>query len=165
MSSRKRIIQLRELINDYNFRYYVLDDPIISDSEYDKLYRELESLEKANPKYLDKWSPTQRVGSKPISVFKTIEHNIPMLFLENAMNSDELTSFHHRLIKNLEIESILYVAEPKLDGLGVELVYVTGELLSGSTRGDGIQGEDVTHNLKTIKSIPLKLRDDALSKP
>ncbi len=165
MSSKKRIIQLRELINDYNFRYYVLDDPIISDSEYDKLYRELESLEKANPKYLDKWSPTQRVGSKPISVFKTIEHNIPMLSLENAMNSDELTSFHHRLIKNLEIESILYVAEPKLDGLGVELVYVNGELLSGSTRGDGIQGEDVTHNLKTIKSIPLKLRDDALSIP
>ncbi len=158
MKHYKRIKELRNIINEHNYKYYVLDDPSISDGEYDDLFKELKSLEKLDPKYFDPHSPTQRVGAEPLEGFNKITHQVPMLSLANAMNSEELISFHERSKKMLGVESITYVAEPKLDGLGVELVYKDGSLLHGSTRGDGFTGEDITHNLKTIRSIPLKLR-------
>ena len=159
MKHEKRILDLIDIINDHNYKYYVLDDPIISDGEFDDLFKELETLEKKFPQYKKSYSPTQRVGSSPIKKFNTIEHKEPMLSLSNAMNSNELFDFHNRNKKTLNQKSITYVAEPKLDGLGVTLTYSNGSLLHGATRGDGINGEDITHNLKTIKSIPLKLRD------
>ena len=165
MSLKKEIEKLRNVINEHNYRYYVLDDPIISDKEYDQLFRTLQSLEIKYPNSFDSQSPTQRVGAKPISGFNTIEHRIPMLSLANAMNHDELKAFHNRIKKTLKKDSIIYAAEPKLDGLGVELVYEDGKLSHGSTRGDGFQGEDVTHNLRTIRSIPLTLRNHKLPFP
>ena len=159
MKQERRILDLIEIINDHNYKYYVLDDPTISDGEYDILFRELETLEKNFPQYKNPHSPTQRIGSSPIKRFNTIEHKKPMLSLSNAMNSSELLDFHNRTKKILNQESITYVAEPKLDGLGVALTYSNGSLLYGATRGDGFNGEDITHNLKTIRSIPLKLRD------
>ena len=159
MKQEKRIVDLIEIINDHNYKYYVLDDPIISDGEYDILFRELENLENNFPQYKKSHSPTQRIGSSPIKKFNTIEHKEPMLSLSNAMNSSELFDFHNRTKKNLGKKSITYIAEPKLDGLGVTLTYSNGSLVHGATRGDGFNGEDITHNLKTIRSIPLKLRD------
>ncbi len=159
MKQEKRILDLIEKINDHNYKYYVLDNPIISDGEYDILFRELETLENNFPQYKKSHSPTQRIGSSPIKEFKTIEHKEPMLSLSNAMNSSELFDFHNRTKKSLAQKSITYIAEPKLDGLGVTLTYSNGSLIHGATRGDGFNGEDITHNLKTIKSIPLKLRD------
>ena len=165
MSVEKKIVELRDRINDHNFKYYVLDQPAISDGEYDILFKKLEELERENPKFFNDLSPTQRVGSEPITSFKTIEHSTPMLSLSNAMNNIELTAFHERSKKSLEIQNIIYAGEPKLDGLGVELVYSNGELIHGTTRGDGYKGEDVTHNLKTIRAIPLKLRNDEIPFP
>ena len=159
MKTIERINELRSVIDEHNHQYYVLDDPLISDAEYDTLFRELETLEKSNPEYFNEHSPTQRVGSKPIESFDSVEHSTPMLSLSNAMDQSELKSFHERSKKALDVKFIQYVAEPKLDGLGVELVYSNGELMHGSTRGDGFKGEDVTHNLRTIPSIPLKIRD------
>ncbi len=159
MKQEKRILDLIEIINDHNYKYYVLDNPIISDGEYDILFRELEILENNFPQYKQSHSPTQRVGSSPIKEFNTIEHKEPMLSLSNAMNSSELFDFHNRTIKGLGQKSITYIAEPKLDGLGVTLTYSNGSLIHGATRGDGFNGEDITHNLKTIKSVPLRLRD------
>jgi len=159
MKQEKKILDLIEIINDHNYKYYVLDDPIISDGEYDLLFRELETLENSFPQYKKPYSPTQRVGSSPIKKFNTIEHKEPMLSLSNAMNSNELFDFHNRTKKILNQKLITYIAEPKLDGLGVTLTYSNGSLLHGATRGDGFNGEDITHNLKTIRSIPLKLRN------
>ena len=159
MKGKKKIENLINIINDHNYRYYVLDDPIISDGEYDKLFRELETLENKFPHYKQTHSPTQRVGSSPITEFNSIEHKTPMLSLSNAMNIDELSAFHRRTKKNLNKESVTYIAEPKLDGLGVALLYSNGSFLHGATRGDGFKGEDITHNLRTIYSIPLKLRN------
>ena len=159
MKIKKKIKQLIETINEHNYKYYVLDDPIISDGEFDDLFRKLELLENKNPEFKFPHSPTQRVGTSPIGEFKTIEHKIPMLSLSNAMNVNDLLAFDTRIKKLLKTNSITYVAEPKLDGLGVELVYANGLLKHGSTRGDGFIGEDITHNLRTIPSIPLKLRD------
>ena len=159
MKHEKRILDLIDIINDHNYKYYVLDDPIISDGEFDNLFKELETLENNFPQYKKAHSPTQRIGNSPIKKFNTIEHKEPMLSLSNAMNSNELFDFHNRNKKTLNQKSITYVAEPKLDGLGVTLTYSNGSLLHGATRGDGINGEDITHNLKTIKSVPLKLRD------
>ena len=158
MNEKKRIIELIKIINDHNHRYYVLDNPIISDGEYDSLFKELETLENKFPKLKKEYSPTQRVGSSPIKKFKTIEHMVPMLSLANAMNDIELLDFNNRTEKALNKKSITYVAEPKLDGLGVNLAYVDGIFIHGSTRGDGLKGEDITHNLKTIKTIPLTLQ-------
>ena len=159
MKQEKRIVDLIEIINDHNYKYYVLNDPIISDGEYDILFRELENLENKFPQYKKSHSPTQRIGSSPIKKFNTIEHKEPMLSLSNAMNSSELFDFHNRTKKNLGKKSITYIAEPKLDGLGVTLTYSNGSLIHGATRGDGFNGEDITHNLKTIRSIPLTLRN------
>jgi len=154
-----KVQSLRDKINDHNYRYYVLNDPLISDSEYDQLFRELENLEQKSPELVTQDSPTQRVGTTPLKSFGTIEHSIPMLSLENAMNDDELRSFYERLQKGLNNNNkISIIAEPKLDGLGVELVYENGFFIHGSTRGDGITGENISQNLKTIPSIPLSLR-------
>ena len=158
MNPKKRIDELRGIIQDHNYRYYILDDPTISDGEYDILLCELENLEKENPELITPDSPTQRVGSTPVTEFGTIEHRIPMLSLANAMNEEEFVAFDKRMQKGLDSDSVTYMAEPKLDGLGVELVYENGLLVYGSTRGDGYTGEDITHNLKTIRGIPLSLR-------
>lgn len=159
MDFAKRILKIREKINNHNYHYYVLNDPIISDSEYDKLLRELETLEVTHPELITPDSPTQRIGAAPLTEFGTIQHTIPMQSLANAMIDEELTAFDKRVQKLLATESnINYIAEPKLDGIGVELVYINGVFMHGSTRGDGITGEDITQNLKTITAIPLRLR-------
>ena len=155
---KKRIQELRDLIHYHNYRYYVLDDPEISDAEYDRLMRELMELEKEHPELITPDSPTQRVGAPPLEAFETVEHAIPMLSLDNAFDDTEMIEFDQRVKKGLNTTAdIEYVCEPKLDGLAVELVYVDGIFTIGSTRGDGYTGENVTQNLKTIKSIPLKL--------
>ena len=165
MNPKKRIAELRGILQDHNYRYYVMDDPTIADGEYDSLLRELQSLENEYPSLVTSDSPTQRVGSHPISEFGTIKHRIPMLSLANAMNEAELVAFDERMQKGLDQESVTYMAEPKLDGLGVELVYENGTFIHGSTRGDGFTGEDITHNLKTIRGIPLSLRTNGLPAP
>jgi len=165
MNPEKRIAELRGILQDHNYRYYVMDDPTIADGEYDSLLRELQSLENKYPSLVTSDSPTQRVGSHPISEFGTIKHRIPMLSLANAMNEAELVAFDERMQKGLDQKSVTYMAEPKLDGLGVELVYENGTLIHGLTRGDGFTGEDITHNLKTIRGIPLSLRTNDLPAP
>ena len=161
-----RIADLRTKLNDHNFRYYILDDPVISDSQYDELLRELQSLEEAHPKLITPDSPSQRVGASPLSAFGSITHRQPMLSLGNAMNTDELVAFMDRIKKGLDTEkNVEMIAEPKLDGLGVELVYENGLFIHGSTRGDGFTGEDITQNLKTIGAIPLSLRTENRESP
>ncbi|MFC1889143.1 NAD-dependent DNA ligase LigA [Thermodesulfobacteriota bacterium] len=157
---KDRIEALRKAIEDHNHRYHVLDDPAISDAEYDRLFRELEKLEKAHSEPIPPDSPTQRVGAEPLDKFTSIQHGTPMLGLENAFQDSEIEDFDGRVKRFLGIDKpVAYVADSKLDGVAVELVYMDGVLVSGSTRGDGRVGEDVTVNLKTIRSIPLKLRD------
>ncbi len=161
-----QIQALRDQLNDHNYRYYVLDDPLISDSEYDQLFRELQKLETDNPNLITEDSPTRRVGAEPLSSFGSWTHRMPMLSLANAMNEDELAAFDTRVKKGLDTEKDLeYMAEPKLDGLAVELVYENGFFVNGSTRGDGITGEDITQNLKTILAIPLSLRKNGQKTP
>ena len=166
MKISETIKSLREKINNHNYQYYVLDNPIISDSEYDKLLKELELIEKKYPEFIIPESPTQRIGAQPIESFGTVTHRITMMSLANAMSDDELKAFDERLKKKLNsAEEIEYIIEPKLDGLAVELIYENGKFINGSTRGDGNTGEDITSNLKTIKGIPLILRDDIISLP
>lgn len=160
------IKSLRKQINDHNYQYYVLDNPIISDGEYDKLLKELELIENKYPEYIIPESPTQRIGAQPIDSFGTVRHRITMMSLANAMSENELKAFDERLKKKLNSpEEIEYVIEPKLDGLAVELIYENGIFVNGSTRGDGNTGEEITSNLKTINSIPLILRDDIVPLP
>ena len=154
----KHVAKLRDALHEHNHRYYVLDDPLISDAEYDKLFRELQELEKEFPELQDNNSPTKRVGGAVLSAFSTLKHRIPMLSLANALNEEELGEFYARLRKNTELDDIELIGEPKLDGLGVELIYRNGVFIAGSTRGDGYTGEDITENLKTIRQIPLKLQ-------
>ncbi|MBC8345013.1 MAG: NAD-dependent DNA ligase LigA [Candidatus Marinimicrobia bacterium] len=157
--TQKQIQALRDQLNDHNYRYYVLDDPLISDSEYDQLFRDLQKIEAENPNLITEDSPTQRVGAEPLTSFGSLTHRMPMLSLANAMNEGELAAFDMRVKKGLDTENdIEYMAEPKLDGLAVELVYENGLFVNGSTRGDGITGENITQNLKTISAIPLSLR-------
>ena len=158
MNIEKHIHNLIEKINKHNINYYVYDNPTISDLEYDNLLKELEILEIKYPQYISDESPTQRVGAFPLKEFKTIKHRIPMQSLANAMNLDELKSFDTQLRKKIDlVEEIEYVGELKLDGLAVELVYENGKFVYGSTRGNGVEGEDITSNLKTIRGIPMKL--------
>ena len=161
---KKRVEKLREAIEYHNHRYYVLDDPEISDAEYDRLMRELENLEEKYLELRSSNSPTQRVGAPPLEAFKMFRHTVPMLSLANAFEEPEVRDFDKRLKKFLGSSSdIVYVAEPKLDGLAVELVYEKGQFIVGSTRGDGVNGEDITQNLRTLKTIPLRLfRKEAL---
>ena len=154
-----RAEQLREQINHHNYRYYILDDPEISDAEYDKLMRQLEALENEHPEIRTPDSPTQRVGAAPSEKFGVVVHRRMMMSLSNAMNADEMVEFDKRIKRFLKSDDdIEYVAEIKLDGLSVELVYDNGALSVASTRGDGINGEDITPNIKTIRSVPLHLR-------
>ncbi|MEE2858620.1 MAG: NAD-dependent DNA ligase LigA [Candidatus Neomarinimicrobiota bacterium] len=161
MDTISQIKLLRSTINHHNIQYYVYDDPIISDSEYDKLMQDLLHLEKENPNLITPDSPTQRIGAKPLTEFKSITHKLPMLSLANAMNIDELKEFDKQIKKGLGQENdVEYMAEPKLDGLAVELVYENGIFSHGSTRGDGTTGEDITQNLKTIRGIPLVISNN-----
>lgn len=152
-----RIDELRKLINDADYKYYVLAEPDISDFEYDKLMKELGELEKQYPLLLTKDSPTQRVSGEPTKRFNVVEHKIPMLSLSNSYNFDELIEFDTRVKNTVGKDSIEYVCELKIDGLAVSLIYENGYFAKGATRGDGTKGDDVTANLKTIKSIPLKV--------
>ncbi len=154
----EQIARLRDQINEHNHRYYVLDDPLISDAEYDRLLRQLEALENDHPELITRDSPTQRVGAGPASGFKTVEHRLAMLSLGNAFSEEEVTEFDQRVRTMLDLERIEYVAEPKLDGLAIALRYEQGELVLAATRGDGQHGEDVTENVRTIQAIPLRLR-------
>jgi len=155
---RKRAEKLREEIEYHNYRYYILDQPEISDAQYDRLMRELEKLEEQYPELRTPNSPTQRVGAPPLEEFEIVRHTLPMLSLANAFDETEAKDFDKRVKKLLGTSSdIEYVTEPKLDGLAVELVYERGQFIVGSTRGDGINGENITQNLRTIKTIPLQL--------
>ncbi|HWO42922.1 MAG TPA: NAD-dependent DNA ligase LigA [Candidatus Eisenbacteria bacterium] len=152
------IARLRDEIARHNYRYYVLDDPLISDAEYDAMFRRLLELERQYPEFASPDSPTQKVGAPPLPKFKTVRHAVPMLSLNNAASREEMLEFEERIRRFLRIsEPIEYVAEPKIDGVAVELVYIDGRFSVGSTRGDGIMGEDITLNLKTIRSVPLTL--------
>ena len=158
MDIKEQIFQLRKKLNQHNINYYVNDNPTISDSEYDILLKKLILLEKVYPQYSSQDSPTQRVGAIPLKNFETIKHSIPMLSLANAMNEEEIINFDRQVSKNLGTKNTIeYIAEPKLDGLAVELVYHAGKFAYGSTRGDGVYGENITENLKTIKGIPLSI--------
>lgn len=156
----QRIDQLRQDLDYHNYRYYVLDDPVISDSEYDRLMRELAALEEQYPEFVNPDSPTQRIGAKPLDEFVPVAHSVPMLSLQNAMTADEVVDFDKRVKKLLGVPEVDYVMEVKIDGLAVELVYLNGEFTIGSTRGDGFTGEDITQNLRTIKAIPMRLLRD-----
>jgi len=151
--------ELRELINYHNHQYYILDNPAISDAEYDRLFDELLELEKTHPELVTPDSPTQRVGATPLKEFETVTHSVPMLSLNKATSQAEFLDFHRRVteLSKTSGESMRYVVEPKFDGLAVEVVYERGTLSLGSTRGDGVVGEDVTLNLRTIKALPLRL--------
>jgi DNA ligase (NAD+) len=154
----KEIDKLRTEINYHNYRYYVLDSPVIPDAEFDRLMRRLETLEAKYPRLVTPDSPTQRVGAEPLKEFGTVKHTIPMLSLDNAFGPEEAREFDDRVKRLLKTTGVIeYVAEPKMDGIAVELVFENGFLTQGSTRGDGYTGEDVTQNLKTVKSIPLRL--------
>ena len=157
---RKKLESLRDQIRHHNYRYHALDDPEIPDIEYDRLLRELQALEAEHPELVTPDSPTQRVGDAPISAFGTVQHELPMLSLGNAFSEDELREFHRRVLDKLELDDqaeLKYAAEPKLDGAAVSLLYENGVLIRGATRGDGTTGEDITHNVRTIESIPLRL--------
>ena len=158
MNKKERITQLVELLNKYAYLYYVEDVSEISDYEYDMLYRELEVLEEENPEYILPYSPTQRVGDKPLTKFEPVHHDVPMQSLNDVFSFDELRDFDERVSKSLE-EDYKYSVEYKIDGLSVSLEYVDGVFVRGSTRGNGVDGEDITQNLKTIKSVPMKLND------
>lgn len=159
---RERLATLCDVVSQHQHRYYVEDRPTVSDAEYDALYRELQDLEAAHPYLVTPDSPTQRVGAEPAEGFESVAHQVPMLSLDNARNAEELREFEARLIR-LQTESpqpLSYVVEPKIDGLGVALLYESGELVRGATRGDGRVGENITQNLRTIKSVPLRLDGD-----
>ena len=155
---RQEVAQLRTELAVHNQRYYVLDEPLISDTQYDQLFRRLVDLETAYPALRDPASPTQKVGAPPLAAFTQVRHTVPMLSLANVVSREEMQEFHQRVQRTLDTtDGIEYVAEPKIDGVAVELVYENGILTVGSTRGDGVTGEDVTANLKTVRSIPLTL--------
>jgi DNA ligase (NAD+) len=160
-----RVAELRKQLNHHNYRYYVLDDPVVSDAEFDRLMAELTRLEEAYGLVAPD-SPTQRVGAQPLDKFETVRHRQPMLSLENAFSEAEVFEFDARLKRFLKTETEFdYVLEPKMDGCAVELVYENGRFTTGSTRGDGYRGENVTQNLKTIHTIPLSLRQEETNAP
>jgi len=161
LQAEQQIARLREQLNHHSVQYYVLDDPEIPDAEYDRLYRELQSLEQQFPDLITPDSPTQRVGDKPLESFAQVRHELPMLSLDNVFNEDELIDFNKRIQQRLERDDeIIYAAEPKLDGLAVSLLYENGLLVRAGTRGDGTTGEDITQNVRTIHAVPLKLSGD-----
>jgi DNA ligase (NAD+) len=151
--------ELARKIQEHDRRYYVDNDPSVADAEYDKLYKELQAVEAAHPEWVVDWSPTKRVGSDLTSGFPKIERKIPMLSLDNTYDEAELTAFHERVVRGLHGETPTYVIEPKIDGVSIELKYADGKFLLGATRGDGVVGEDVTPNLRTIRALPLALAE------
>jgi DNA ligase (NAD+) len=158
----REVAELRRQIEHHNYRYYTLDAPEIEDSAFDRLFRRLQEIEEAHPELRSPTSPTQRVGAPPAERFATVVRTVPMLSLGNANSAEELTEFDARIRRMLHSDDpVEYVAEPKLDGIGIELVYENGELVVASTRGDGVRGEDVTANVRTIRSVPLRLKSPA----
>lgn len=155
--AEKRILELSKKLNYHSKKYYIDDDPEISDAEYDFLLQELIRLEERYPEFKTPDSPTIRIGSKPVSKFETVKHFVPMMSLSNALNEEEFFDFHSRVVKNLKNAEVRYSIEPKLDGIAVSLVYEDSVLIRAATRGDGYIGEDITENVKTIKTVPLKL--------
>jgi DNA ligase (NAD+) len=158
--AKKTMAKLRDEIHYHNYKYYIENNPVVSDYEFDMLLKKLESLEQQFPELITPDSPTQRIGGQPLESFTSVEHKIPMLSLDNAYSYDELRELDERVKKNVGI--VEYVCEPKIDGLSIALIYENGVFVRGATRGDGIKGDEVTANLKTIHSIPLKLRGSAL---
>ncbi len=164
-AAKNRILELRAELDQHNYRYHVLDEPSIPDAEYDRLFRELKNLEDEHPEFFSSDSPTQRVGSVVSSVFTKVQHDVPMLSLDNAFSEAEMIDFDRRVGKGLGLTSgdlfgpgeVEYSCEPKLDGLAISLLYEDGKLVRGATRGDGAVGEDVTANVRVVRSIPLKL--------
>src|SRR5436190_13178246 len=156
----QRIRELRQAIRHHEEQYYIHNAPEISDEAFDQLLHELEALERKHPELLTSDSPTQRVAGRPVEGFATVEHLTQMLSLDNAYNEEELAAFDERVRKGAALgdQPVAYVAELKIDGLSIALTYEDGRLLRGATRGDGIRGEDVTANVRTIRAIPLRLR-------
>ena len=160
-TTKQRVAALREQINHHNYLYYVLDAPEVPDAEYDRLLRELEQLEAGHPELVTPDSPTQRVGAQPLDAFDEVRHRLPMLSLANAFSEQEMVDFDKRVRKLLDTDrEITYLAEPKLDGLAINIRYEQGQLVQAATRGDGTRGEDVTQNVRTIPSVPLRLLGD-----
>jgi DNA ligase (NAD+) len=154
-----KIQHLQQTLNDHNYRYHVLDQPTIPDAEYDQLFHELKALEQEYPESIVADSPTQRIGDKPLDGFVQVQHQMPMLSLDNVFSEEELQAFDERIHKGLgSSKAVEYTCEPKLDGVAISLIYEEGNLITAATRGDGTTGEDVTQNVKTITSIPLRLR-------
>ena len=149
--AQRRARELRERLERHNYRYYVLDDPEITDNEYDGLLRELQNIESRFPDLVDPDSPTQRVGAAPAEGFGEVRHSIPMLSLANAFSEEEMRDFDQRVRNGLEIDTVKYSAEPKLDGVAIALTYEQGRLQQAATRGDGTRGENVTANVRTIE--------------
>ncbi|CAA0087826.1 DNA ligase [Zhongshania aliphaticivorans] len=161
-SLRERLEALRNQLHHHNYQYYVLDAPQVPDAEYDRLFKELRDIETSHPEWASLDSPTQRVGAAPLSSFKQVRHETPMLSLDNVFSEQELIDFDRRVKSRLvDASTFAYACEPKLDGIAVSLLYVDGVLVRGATRGDGRVGEDITLNVKTIPSIPLRLRGDS----
>jgi DNA ligase (NAD+) len=160
--AKQQIERLKTIIREHNYRYYVLDQPSIPDSEYDLLLRELQRLEAEYPELKTIDSPTQRVGAAPLKLFNAVQHKIPMLSLSNAFEDDEVFTFDKRIRERLNVESVEYACEPKLDGLAISLLYKEGVLVRAATRGDGTTGEEVTENVRTIQSVPLRLKGDEI---
>ncbi len=163
MAAPKKVLsevnELREKINHHNFQYHSLDAPEISDAEFDRLFHRLKKLEEEYPDVVTDDSPTQRIGATPLSEFQQVQHALPMLSLDNAFSDEDMTDFDRRVRTRLEnAETIDYACEPKIDGVAVSLVYESGKLVQGATRGDGTTGEDITQNVRTVESVPLKLR-------
>src|SRR5215468_2724080 len=161
---QETVESLREEIRNHEYRYYVLDDPEISDAEFDRLMNELKKLEAERPELVNPDSPTQRVGGKPREGFVKVQHSIPMLSLDNAYNEEELRNWERRVHELAGRKDIEYVCELKLDGMSLALRYEDGKLVRGITRGDGSIGEDVTANVRTVRSIPLSISADKLNK-
>ncbi len=160
-----RVESLRQQLALHNYRYYVLDDPLISDAEWDQMLRELIDLEHHYPELISADSPTQRVGATPSDEFASARHRVPMLSLDNAFSDEEVRAFDRRVRERLELAdtapAVRYSAEPKLDGLAVSVIYEKGQLVRAATRGDGTVGEDVTANIRTIRAVPLRLNGHA----
>ncbi|MEM6580431.1 MAG: NAD-dependent DNA ligase LigA [Pseudomonadota bacterium] len=159
-NKQQEVQSLRDQLNDWNYQYYVLDQPTVPDAEYDRVFHRLRELETRHPELLTPDSPTQRVGSTPLEKFNEVTHELPMLSLDNAFSEQDMLDFNRRLLDRLKMQeaSLEFACEPKLDGIAISLLYRDGELVRGATRGNGTTGEDVTHNVRTIPSVPLSLR-------
>lgn len=169
-SPAEQVQRLREQLADWSYRYYVLDDPAVPDAEYDRAFRALQQLEHDHPELIAADSPTRRVGEKPAQGFAEVNHEVPMLSLDNAFSEEELLAFDRRIRERLadtlaDGQGIVYTAEPKLDGLAVSLLYQQGRLVRAATRGDGSSGEDITSNMRTLRSLPLRLRTANIAPP